>query len=127
MIHILTTAPHTYTVGDYLKSWAGRGHAPIKLLAYETLPTILPRGTYIFSDLERLSSAQARLATEVWVQLAAAGVGVRLLNHPLKAARRLTLLQRLHEAGWNTFRAFRATDRPSCDCCSAEPKWRTSW
>ena len=55
MIHILTTAQHTYTVGDYLKTWAGRSHPPVKLLAYETLPTILPRATYIFSDLERLS------------------------------------------------------------------------
>ena len=97
MIHILTTAPHTYTVTDYLKSWAGRSHPPVKLLAYETLPTILPRGTYIFSDLERLSSAQATLAAEVWTQLAAAGDGIRLLNHPSKAARRFTLLQRLHE------------------------------
>jgi hypothetical protein len=82
-------------------------------VAYETLPTILPRGTYIFADLERLSSAQATLAAEVWAQLAAAGDGVRLLNHPVKAARRLTLLRRLHEAGWNTFRAFRATDQPA--------------
>lgn len=52
MIHYLTTAPHQYTVGDYLKSWAGPSHPRIKILPYEVLPTILPRGTYIFSDLE---------------------------------------------------------------------------
>jgi hypothetical protein len=98
-------------VRDYLKSWAGPSHPVIKILAYETLPTILPRGTYIFSDLERLSSAQVTLAGEVWNQLGAAGDGIRLLNHPVKAARRLTLLERLCEAGRNTFRAYRATDR----------------
>ena len=117
MIHVLTTAPHTYTVGDYLKSWAGPSHPVIKILPYETLPTILSRGTYIFSDLERLSPAQCALAGEVWNQLAAAGNGIRLLNHPVKAARRLTLLERLYEAGRNTFRAFRVTDR------RAEPRF----
>lgn len=111
MIHFLTTAQHTYTVRDYLKSWAGPSHPVIKILAYETLPTILPRSTYIFADLERLSSAQATLAGEVWNQLGAAGDGIRLLNHPVKAARRLTLLERLYEAGRNTFRAYRATDQ----------------
>jgi hypothetical protein len=110
MIHILTTAPHTYTVGDYLKSWAGTTSRRFKLLSYETLPTILPRGTYIFSDLERLSREQAVLAAEVWEQLAGAGTAIRLFNHPLHAARRLTVLQRLHAGGWNSFRAFRATD-----------------
>ena len=50
------------------------------------------------------------LAADVWNQLAAAGDGIRLLNHPLRATRRLTLLQRLHESGRNEFRAFRATD-----------------
>jgi hypothetical protein len=111
MIHFLTTAHHTYPVGDYLKSWVGPSHPLIKILPYETLPSILPRGTYIFADLERLTSAQTALAGEVWNQLAAAGDGIRLLNHPLRATRRLALLQVLHEAGRNDFRAFRATDR----------------
>jgi len=110
MIHFLTTARHSYTVGEYLKSWAGRAHPLVKMLAYETLPSILPRGTYIFSDLERLSAAQAALAEEAWNQLAAAGDGIRLLNHPVKAATRRTLLQRLHDDGTNTFRAYVATD-----------------
>ena len=57
MIHYLARAEHNYPVGDYLKSWAGPSHPVIKILAYEGLPTILPRGTYIFSDLERLTSA----------------------------------------------------------------------
>jgi hypothetical protein len=110
MIHFITTARHTYPVADYLKSWAGPAQAMIRILSYETLPTILPRGTYIFSDLERLSADQAVLAGEVWRQLAASGPAIRLLNHPLSAARRMTLLERMYAAGRNRFRAYRATD-----------------
>jgi hypothetical protein len=111
MIHVLTTARHSYPVGDYLKSWAGPSHPQVKTLAYETLPTIVPRGTYVFSDLERLSPAQTALAGEVWNQLAAAGEGIRLLNDPSRVASRVTLLQRLHEAGRNQFGVYRATQR----------------
>ena len=82
MIHYLARSEHNYPVGDYLKSWAGPSHPIIKILAYERLPTILPRGTYMFSDLERLTSSQSELMAEAWDQLAAAGDGIRLLNHP---------------------------------------------
>ncbi len=30
MIHFLTTAQHTYPVGDYLKSWVEPSHPQIK-------------------------------------------------------------------------------------------------
>lgn len=110
MIHYLTTAPHQYPVGDYLKSWAGPSHPRIKILAYDVLPTILPRGTYVFADLERLSSAQAALAGEISDQLASAGDGIRLLNHPSRALDRFRLLRGLHEAGRNEFGVYRATE-----------------
>ena len=110
MIHYLARAEHNYPVADYLKSWAGPSHPVIKILAYETLPTILPRSTYIFSDLDRLTSAQTQLMTEVHDQLAAAGDGIRLLNHPLRSMRRFALLRELSEAGRNRFRVYRASE-----------------
>lgn len=111
MIHYLARAEHNYPVGDYLKSWAGPSHPVIKILAYEGLPTILPRGTYIFSDLERLTSAQSELMAEVRDELASAGEGIRLLNHPIRSLRRLALLRELSDAGCNLFRAYRASER----------------
>ena len=110
MIYYLARAEHNYPVGDYLKSWAGPSHPVIKILAYETLRTILPRGTYIFADLERLTSAQSELMAEVRDQLAAAGDGIRLLNHSTRSLRRFALLRELHEAGPNRFRAYRASE-----------------
>jgi hypothetical protein len=110
MIQYLARADHNYPVADYLKSWAGSSHPVIKVVAYEGLPTILPRGTYIFSDLERLSAAQADLATAVWDQLIAAGDGLRLLNHPTRSLSRFELLQELRDKGVNQFRAFRITE-----------------
>ncbi len=111
MIHYLARVDHHRTVLDYLKSWAGPSHPRMKMLSYETLPTILPRGSYVFSDLELLSSEQAALAGDVWSQLAAAGEGIRLLNHPLRAMRRYALLREMREAGSNQFAVYRRSDR----------------
>jgi hypothetical protein len=110
MIHILTTARHTYPVGDYLKSWAGPAHPQIKSLTYENLPTILPRSTYVFADLERLSPEQRTLAGEVRAQLATAADGIRLLNHPVRSLGRVALLKQLYSSGVNRFRVYRATE-----------------
>lgn len=108
MIFYLATREQGFTVGDYLKSW-GSSMAPLlKILAYEALPTILPRGTYIFSDLERLTSAQVAIAGEIWEQLSQAGDGIRLLNDPRRALRRYELLRTLHEAGLNRFAVYKA-------------------
>jgi hypothetical protein len=109
MIHVLTTARHTYPVGDYLKSWASPAHPQIKSLTYENLPTILPRSTYVFADLERLSPEQRALAAEARAQLATAGEGIRLLNDPARSLGRVALLEQLHAAGVNRFRVYRAT------------------
>jgi hypothetical protein len=97
-------------MGDYLKSWGGPSHPVIKILTYEGLPTILPRGTYVFSDLERLTPAQSVLVADVRDQLAAAVDGVRLLNHPIRSLRRFALLRQLSAAGRNAFRLFRASE-----------------
>jgi len=110
MIYYLARSEHNYPVGDYLKSWAGPSHPVIKILAYERLPTILPRGTYIFSDLERLTSSQSELMADLRDQLGAAGDGIRLLNHPTRSLRRFALLRELSDGGRNQFRAYRASE-----------------
>jgi hypothetical protein len=112
MIYYVVTARHSYTMEYYLKTWGRALNRSIQLVFYEELAGIqrLPFGTYIFSDLERLSSAHLRLAAEVWEQLAPATPSVRLLNHPLRTFRRYQLLSRLYELKMNSFRVTRASD-----------------
>jgi hypothetical protein len=109
MIYYLVTQDHAYTINYYVTSW-GKSILPrICPIFYENLTRmkrLLP-GTYIFSDLERLTSEQAEIAAQVWEQLANSGQKVRLLNHPTRAMKRYELLRTLHNLGWNQFNVYR--------------------
>jgi hypothetical protein len=96
----------------YLDNWGADWRSMIQVRAYSELASLqwLPGGTYIFSDLERLTPALSLLVADLWTQLEAAGPSVRLLNHPLRALRRTDLLNTLHAAGRNDFNAYRLTD-----------------
>ena len=112
MIFYLVSKAHSYTMETYLQTW-GRALADrIKLVFYEELAHLqqLSVGTYIFSDLERLSPAQGEIGTRVWEQLARAGPRVRLLNHPGQALSRYELLRKLYESGKNHFQVSRAAE-----------------
>src|ERR1700722_8939678 len=105
MITYFSTAVHRYTMDDYLNTWGAELRSLIQVRSYNELASLqwLAGGTYIFSDIERLTRAQGLLVADLWRQLDAAGSNVRLLNHPLRALRRTGLLQSLHAAGRNQF------------------------
>ncbi len=109
MIYYIVTKNNAYTLNYYVTSW-GKSIVPhICTIFYENLTQmkrLLP-GTYIFSDLERLTSEQAEIAAQVWEQLANSGQKVRLLNHPTRAMKRYELLRTLHNLGWNQFNVYR--------------------
>jgi hypothetical protein len=107
VITYFVTQAHRYTMDTYLETWGADLRAMIQVRGYHELAGLqsLPGGTYIFSDLERLTPALALLAAEVWKQLQAAGSYVRLLNHPTRVLRRMDLLQTLHASGRNQFQA----------------------
>jgi hypothetical protein len=111
MITYFVTGAHRYTMDMYLGTWGADLRSMIQVRAYSDLASIqcLPGGTYIFSDLERLTTALSMLAADLWRQLEAAGPAVRLLNHPVRTLRRVALLQTLHAAGRNNFNAYRLT------------------
>lgn len=114
MIHFLITRGHAYTIEHYLETWAREMRATIKPLYYEDLAfggTLSP-GTYVFTDLERLSLQQMERAAIVWRTLASHASDFRLLNDPSKLLRRFDLLRALHAAGINRFRAARPNDLP---------------
>lgn len=66
------------------------------------------RGTWIFSDLERLAPREAERAARLWNALERAGQ--RVVNHPTRALGRYELLRTLHEAGLNDFDVWRVSE-----------------
>ena len=70
----------------------------------------LPRGTYVFADVERLSAEDTVKAEVLWKALVSAGLGVRMLNRPGRSMRRYELLRSLHERGINRFNVYRLTE-----------------
>lgn len=112
MIFYLVTEGHSLTINKYLTSW-GKALAPkMRTIYYEELPyrTHLPGGTYIFSDIERLSVDQKKVAAQVWQELSMARPTNRLINHPTQSMRRYELLRTLYEQGQNQFNVYRLTE-----------------
>lgn len=111
-IYYLVSKRHQYTINRYLAHWGINLIPRLRLLVYEDLDrlTSLPLGTYIFSDIERLTPKQAEMAAEVWEKLSSAGKGIRLLNHPNRSMRRYELLRTLYERGLNQFNVYRLTE-----------------
>ena len=110
MIYYLSTLKHNYTIIDFL---AGPGKAMadrITPISYRELRerTSLPYGTWIFSDVDRLSGSQSVQILPHWRALKDAGVPV--LNHPVNSMRRYELLRALRETGVNDFDAYMFTE-----------------
>jgi hypothetical protein len=116
LIYYLVTARHHYTMSEYLGSWGKGMSATVQVVPYSKLvgQAEIPRGTYLFSDLERLGQLERSVLEQVWDTLQGTNEGVRLLNHPQRAMRRFELLEHLHQLGGNVFRAYRpgAAGRP---------------
>lgn len=68
----------------------------------------LPRGTYIFANLDRISAAEAERAARIRERLAAEGL--RVLNHPTRTPKRYELLRLLRDNGTNSFGVYRLTE-----------------
>jgi hypothetical protein len=107
MVCFLHTRGHAHTVQPVQKSPL----APVvRLMNYDALLRAhsLGRGTYVFSDLDRLGSWDLELAAELYLQMKAAGLTV--WNNPARVKTRFPLLRALHAAGLNDFNAYRADE-----------------
>ena len=113
MIWYVVTREYFHTVIEYFGTYGGTFSARPRIVFYDQLARArrLPSGTYIFSDIERLTPAAAERAAQVWRDLSAAGEHVRLLNHPTRSLRRYELLRALYEDGVNAFNVYRLTDQ----------------
>ena len=107
MLIFLTTAAHRYTITSLLESGAVPLRDRVLPISYGEFLSWrkLPRGSYVFADVDRLSAAEAEAVSVRIAILAAAWPETRLLNHPQRSLGRLALLEALHAAGINRFQA----------------------
>lgn len=107
MVFYVVTREHSYTMTAYARDWDR-----LRLVFYDDLfqASSLPVGTYIFSDLDRLTSSERRLAAAAWQQIASAAPRVRLLNNPATVLCRYELMHELTKSGENQYRARRVTE-----------------
>jgi len=112
MIFFLITKCHNAPMDYFLTSWGESLASRIQVVTYDyAIKTKLSvPGTYIFADIERLSSNQIKSATEVWEQLSLRGNKIRMLNHPAFSMRRFELLRTLHEHGINEHNIYRLNE-----------------
>jgi hypothetical protein len=107
MIRYLHTRGHSYTV----KEVRSAPTAPaIRCMHYDALirARSLAAGTYIFTDVDRLSFWDLEHASHLYVQMKNAGL--RVLNNPAVVRTRYPLLRALRAAGLNDFNAYRVDE-----------------
>ena len=96
---------HAYTFGDLPKQLREHGVSAC-VLSYETLwgCRLLPRGTYVMTDFDRLSPSEHEIAGHLYDHLRDAGLPV--LNNPRHYRPRDSLLKLLHAEGLNGFTCY---------------------
>jgi len=117
VIYYLATRRHSRTLKTFLSLWARDLASRIEVLPYEDLldrPSF-GTGTYVFSDVERLSAEQTKRLSQLRDELADPASGCRVINHPARSMRRYELLRTLNERGLNRFDIHRLTDRREPD------------
>lgn len=108
MIFYLVTKPHAYTMRTYLADWGRALAERITIVPYAQFVARdkQPRGSYIFSDLDRVKPAWLPRLQQHWDELGRTGNARKLLNEPARVMTRLPLLQALHATGVNDFDAY---------------------
>ena len=104
MITFIVSSGHKFT-HDKLKN--NRGGPRISVLSYQELfpRRSLRKGTYVFTDFDRLNFWELQLAATVYRLVSDAGW--RPLNDPAKVRQRYAVLRQLHRAGINRFGVYR--------------------
>jgi hypothetical protein len=84
----------------------------VRVIRYERFfqMRVLPAGSYVFADLDRLDVEATERAALLRRVLQDAGPGIRLFNDPIRSMRRFELLRHLYACGLNDFNAYRLAD-----------------
>jgi hypothetical protein len=107
MIQFLHSRGHSYTVKEVKEASKA---PPIRCVHYDALirARSLRGGTYIFTDVDRLSFWDLEHASHLYLQMKNAGL--RVLNNPAVVRTRYPLLRALRAAGLNDFNAYRVDE-----------------
>lgn len=99
-------------LGVQLQYFPGDLARNVRLLTYDDLfaRPVLPAGTYVFADFDRLTPKRFAKVCKLWDWLDTTGADIPRLNDPRRVLRRFKLLRRLHKAGLNNFSAYRLED-----------------
>lgn len=111
MIIILVKTDNT-VLDDVIACRKFSGSAPFCFKSYGWLftQTDIPRSTYIFADLERLTPLERARAAHIRQRIREFAPELTVLNDPSRSFARFQVLEKLFEAGVNTYRAYRVKD-----------------
>jgi hypothetical protein len=100
------------TLSTQLTHFPGKLAAQLRFLTYDDLfgRAVLPAGTYIFTDFDRLRTDRFARLCALWDWFEATGCALSRLNDPRRFLSRFDLLRRLHDAGINDFNVHALED-----------------
>ncbi len=110
MIIFVHHGRHAYTHSEL----AGQaGLCPVAVCNYRWLlsQSRLPRGSYIFTDRERMDQWELRVYAALFRHINNAGPAYRAINDPARMANRRSLLRALYAENCNDFNAYSLTER----------------
>ena len=112
MIHFVVGDEGSFSIRYYLDEEGSALRDTMRVVLYDDMARLdrLPLGTWVFTEIDRLSAAERDLVNIACDRLAPAKGAVRLMNQPRRVLLRHDLLRAAHDAGINRFRSWRATD-----------------
>lgn len=113
MVYYLVTKAFSNTIRSFLATWGKSLKSRLRVICYHKAfrQKHIPAGTYIFSDLERLSVCETEWAASIYNAITERwGSNPILLNHPTRSMKRYELLRALHDVGINSHNAYRLTE-----------------
>lgn len=112
MLYYVAREQHRYTIDRLLGSIVQAGRRPpdhLRVATYEELLAVkrAPIGSYVFTDLDRLTPYEIEAAAEIARAVQNADQRAIVSNWPHRVLGRYALLRRLHEAGMNDSNVWR--------------------
>jgi len=112
MIHFVVGTEGSFSIRYYLDEEGIALRDNMRVVLYDELARLdrLPLGTWVFTEIDRLSEAERDLVNVACERLASAKGAARVMNQPRRMLLRHDLLRAAHDAGINRFRSWRATE-----------------
>ena len=116
MLYYVAREQHRYTIDRLLRTIAEAGRQPpdhLRVATYEGLLAVkrAPIGSYVFTDLDRLTPYELEAATKIAHAVRDADQRAIVSNWPNRVLGRYALLRRLYEAGLNSCNVWRLDEQ----------------